>query len=73
MAYMRNQLLAKKYSVTKWRELIDDWIFSAVHRDMVKAWLVDDLTVAEVAEKFCVSDRTASKVIASAFLQLIDL
>ena len=73
MAYMRNQLIAKGYPISKWRELIDEWIFSEDHRKIVKTWLLDGATIDEAAEKHNFSGRNASKIIAAAYLRLIEL
>ena len=73
MARMRNQLMAKKYSATQWRELIDDWIFSTTHREIVKDWLLNGMTEEEVAEKYGYSVRNIFKILAWAFVRLVDL
>ena len=73
MACMRKQLMAKNYSATKWRELIDDWVFSSKHREIVKDWLLNGMTEEEVAEKHGYSVRNVAKILALSFVRLVDL
>ncbi len=73
MACMRKQLIAKGYPISKWRELIDDWIFSETHRKIVKSWLLDDVKVDDLAYNFSYSERNIKKILTCAFCRLIEL
>lgn len=73
MACMRKRLIAKGYPASKWRELIDEWIFSATQREMVKAWLLDDVKVEPLAEKYNFSARYVAKILRCAYCRLIEL
>lgn len=45
---------------SEWERLIDEWIFSEEHRDMLKRNLLDGKTYEQLAEEFdCSRDKVA--------------
>ena len=47
---MENELFDKPRS--EWEKLIDEWIFNARNRDILKRRLLDGITLERVAEEF---------------------
>lgn len=50
---MENELFDKPRS--EWEKLIDEWIFNARNRDILKRRLLDGITLERVAEEFNMS------------------
>ena len=46
---------------SEWETLIDEWIFNAEDRVMLKMRLLDGLTIDEIAETLNLSDKTIKR------------
>jgi DNA-directed RNA polymerase specialized sigma subunit len=49
--------------LSEWSKLIDEWIFNKVHREMLKANLLDGMTYEQIAEMFDMSTRQIARII----------
>lgn len=50
-------------SRSEWENLIDEWIFNELHRDMLKRNLLDGRTHEQIAEQFDMSTRQVARLI----------
>lgn len=50
-------------SRSEWENLIDEWIFNELHRDMLKRNLLDGRTYEQIAEQFDMSTRQVARLI----------
>lgn len=54
----------KSFGVTysEWENLIDEWVFNAVHRKMLKLHLLDCVGYERIAEVFELSTRQVARI-----------
>ena len=57
--------ITDKYELcrSEWEHLIDEWIFSEVHRQMIKRKILDGLGYEKLAEEFNVSCNTVKRIV----------
>jgi DNA-directed RNA polymerase specialized sigma24 family protein len=48
---------------SEWEKMIDEWIFSEEHRQMLKRNLLDGRTYEQIAEEFDMSSRQIARII----------
>lgn len=55
---------AEHYNLSRseWENLIDEWIFNELHRDMLKRNLLDGRTYEQIAEQFDMSTRQVARL-----------
>ena len=60
---MRKKHLSDDLSYTQWEQLIHEWILSARDREILRLWILDDISLCELSEKFKLSEDGVKKII----------
>lgn len=50
-------------STSEWAELIDEWIFSKRDREILKKWLIDDISSKKLQEDYNLSQKGIEAII----------
>lgn len=60
---MRKKHLDYDLSYTQWEQLIHEWILSARDREILRLWILDDVSLCELAELYKLSEDGVKKII----------
>lgn len=52
-------------STSEWKSLIDEWIFSARNREIMKLYLIDDISIEKISEKYKLSARRTQVIVSA--------